>query len=97
MYSVASDVTPKRVLDNPTYGAQGQEMNGSVIKKVPVAVSKTTAHHYSSVGPAYEPVHTAKTEGESTEDIYTYADSATLQPALYEVPVSGGSQTLNTH
>ena len=97
MYSVASDVTAKQMLDNPAYGAQGQEMTGSVIKMVPVAVSMTAAHHYSSVGPAYEPVSAAKTKGESTEEIYTYADSATVQPALHKVPVSGGSQTLDIH
>ena len=86
-----SDTEAEKALGNPMYGQQITSVSTS---------SKTPLGRYSSTGPEYEPVHTAKAKGgsiQSNEDHHTQPDSNIIfRPASYEIPINSGTHTLNT-
>ena len=65
------------------------------------ASSKTPLGRYSSTGPEYEPIQTAKTNrggNQSTNRNHpsVVADGKTpFRPASYEIPISSDTKTLN--
>lgn len=98
---MASGATVSGPLGNPTYG--GQEGNDSTsrlaIQPTTVLTTKSSFGAYSSTGPEYEPVYSAKSAGNtlSSNGLQTSAIQSSVQKleaAPYEVPVNTGTLTM---
>ena len=75
----------------------GRALDNQMQESRVATLSKTPLGRYSSTGPEYEPIQTAKTKGGGNQSVNRSLPEGKiiLRPASYEIPISSDTQTLN--